>query len=123
MTPDVGWTLKLSSRGELYYSGQQASADRQNEFNVTVDTIKSILPKFDDIKVIDTKTSMTYHMVGGCQHIVNNFAVEGLPGLYIADLSILPVIPDGNTAFMAFMVAEKFIQECIANDSHKITVV
>jgi hypothetical protein len=111
LAPDVGWIPKLASRGEIYYSGHQMSEQRQHEFNDIVSIVKTTLENFKDVKIISTKTSMTYHMVGGCQNIVNNFQVEDIPGLYIVDLSILPAIPDGNTAFMAFMVAEKFMQE------------
>ena len=110
LAPDVGWTPTLASRGDLYYKGVQRSKERDEAFTVFINTVYQKLREFD-IYLENEAISMTYHMVGGSQHVVSNFRSLDLKGVYIVDLSILPLIPDGNTAWMAFMIAEKFIQE------------
>jgi hypothetical protein len=109
LTPSLGWTPTLSSRGELYYTGKMMS-DEDNQY---LDTCTTKIQKIFGTSQ-NTTLSLTYHMVGGCQNIVTNFKVKNTSNLYIADLSILNEIPDANTSFMAFVVAEKFIQELLA---------
>lgn len=110
LNPDIGWDIKLASRGEMYYTGKQMSEKLKESFDNKVDKIRKALRKMN-YSIINEEPSPTYHMTGGCQDIVNNFAVKDESNLFIADLSILPIIPDANTSFMALMIAEKFVQE------------
>jgi hypothetical protein len=107
LNPSLGWTPKLSSRGDLYYKDEMMSLRDKDKLDLQIKEISKI------ISVDEIKTSLSYHMTGGCHKIINNFKVNNVNNLYIADLSVLNDIPNGNTSFMALMVGEKFIQECV----------
>nr|QBK89992.1 MAG: flavin-containing amine oxidoreductase [Pithovirus LCPAC101] len=58
-----------------------------------------------------TSYGQTFHWAGTCSmgkshhnSVINgNFKVHGVEGLYVADDSIYPTVPDGNTAYPAFL--------------------
>lgn len=66
----------------------------------------------------------THHWTGTCRMaprdqggVVNRFGnVYGVKNLVIADDSIAPFIPDGNTGACAFMIGEKIAKEIIKRD-------
>lgn len=109
---DQGWDMKLSPRGEMYYTGNQMSDYRKIQFDVQIAQLKRAVEDMG-YTIVEEGPSPAYHMVGGTSHIVEDFEVSDIPGLYIADLSILPKIPDANTSFMAFMIAEKFLRDVL----------
>lgn len=112
LNPDQGWNLKLSSRGEMYYAGKQMSASRKKKFDIQVLEVKTALVKMG-YSVVNEGISPAYHMTGGCSHVLHNFEMRDMPGLYIVDLSILPSIVDANTSFMSFMLVEKFMRDVL----------
>ena len=61
-----------------------------------------------------TTGQITHHMVGTCRMgqdpmavVDDRLRVRGLEGLRIADASVMPTIPSGNTNIPSIMVGEK----------------
>ena len=89
---------------------------------------KIVYPTTEDIdplnpnllnQYIGGEISVTDHPTGTCKMDSNNVAtsvvddrlkVRGIDNLYCADLSILPIIPDGNTCFGAYHVGGQFVE-------------
>jgi hypothetical protein len=108
LNPSLGWKPTLSSRGDLFYTDDMMSNDDKSNLDKQIEVISQVIP----IKIKDGY-SLSYHMTGGCHRIIKNFKLNNVDNLFIADLSVLNDIPNGNTSFMALMVGEKFIQECV----------
>lgn len=75
--------------------------------------------KDDDLEAYVRSTAITYHhQVGTCKMGIDAMAVvnpvdlrvHGLAGLRIADASIIPLVPSGNTNAPVIMIAEKAAQ-------------
>lgn len=103
MRPSGYWLPKLSSRGDMYYDGEMLTDSDKLEINNIAHKIMEVIPCKPDI----IENSFSYHMCGGCPK------KELYKGVYVVDLSILPSLPEGNTSWTAFLIAEEFIQNQI----------
>jgi choline dehydrogenase-like flavoprotein len=75
--------------------------------------------QFDEC-VLASATPM-FHPVGTCAIgtvVDSQLRVRGVEGLYVADASVMPVIPRANTNIPTLMVAEKAAVH-IARDLHR----
>lgn len=100
LRPSGKWSPKLSSRGDLYYEGQMLTPEDKQQMENIAQAIMEVIPcKGQPIP------SMAYHMVGGSPN------KNPLPRVNIVDLSILKVLPEGNTSWTAFLLAEQFIED------------
>lgn len=83
----------------------------------------------DDLEQYVRESVVTYHhQVGTCKMGVDelsvvdptSFAVHGLKGLRIADASIMPLVPTGNTNAPAIMIAERAAAHLTGQDTADI---
>jgi len=107
MKPSGYWIPTLSSRGELYYTGEMLTKEDREELVEVANHIKSIIPCEDKIK-----DNYSFHMCSGSptKKIGEN--------IHIVDLSVLKMLPEGNTSWTAFLLAEQFIQDYVVNGRH-----
>ena len=75
------------------------------------------------LKFIQETGQITHHMVGTCRMGQDNMAVvddrlrvRGIEGLRIADASIMPAIPSGNTNIPSIMIGEKCAAMVLEDD-------
>jgi choline dehydrogenase len=81
------------------------------------------------LEFIRTQGNITHHMVGTCRMghdpmavVDERLRVHGIDGLRIADASVMPTIPSGNTGIPCMMVGEKCADMVLA-DAAKAPVV
>jgi choline dehydrogenase len=76
----------------------------------------------DILDFLRTTGQITHHMVGTCRMggdtmavVDERLRVHGLGGLRVADASIMPTVPSGNTSIPCMMVGEKCADMVLAD--------
>jgi len=135
----VNWLLAPKTRGSVQITGSQGRAEIVYNFfsnpeelqwaydlvtylQKTLEPVATIVsPNASQLASIETFTeylnspgglSLSEHLVGTCAlgKVVDPcLQVCGVSNLYVADLSVVPILPDANTEAMALLIGQLFL--------------
>ncbi|MCP1468605.1 choline dehydrogenase [Sphingobium sp. OAS761] len=108
-------------RNMLAHAVHRARAIAENGFSAAIGVQPQLSSRFaleDDVdalaRTIHRHVAPYYHMVGSCRMgtdagavVDPELRVRGIAGLRIADTSVAPLLVNGNTSAMAFMIGER----------------
>jgi choline dehydrogenase-like flavoprotein len=104
---------RIALRGAVNYCIELLDSEPLNRYISSIESLEKI--KMDIDGYIDENIYSGYHLIGGCQNVVDeNFNVVGFKGLYICDASVLGEYVSSNihstVAILADLFAKKFME-------------
>lgn len=104
---------RIALRGAVNYCIELLDSEPLNRYISSIESLEKI--KMDIDGYIDENIYSGYHLIGGCQNVVDeSFNVVGFKGLYICDASVLGEYVSSNihstVAILADLFAKKFME-------------